>query len=369
MSKMLTALEIPTAAAWGAATRFSGMPIFTHSYHYHRACVEALGETGDHASLEYPSKSFGADSFVTAPLERVGKRHGLVSIDALRSPEGIYVPYWDIVASSSDGRASPDVCEFLASDALGRWDVIQLADVLQGSAILTALEGSAGIAWRRSARPRCDFVECQSCESFLAGVSKNFRASLRKARNKLHKLADVRFVSHVEPAAVRHALARFFALESKGWKGAASGAIAQSPAKKRFYELLFESYANDPIGWVEINELHAAGDLLASQLCLGRRDTLFVWKIAYDEGYQKVSPGNMLLEWLVTRDGGDGRVRYLNLISDSSWHADWGASHIENWYVEIYNDTLAGRLVRAGRAAKELTGKRPQRGVVPEAGK
>lgn len=346
---------------WASATGFVGLSLFTHSYRYHRACLRSVAGAARDQLPRYYAVRTAAGGVALVGLERTIRKLAGLRVKTLRSPQNVYVPYWDfcIPAPAARSNAIAPLEEIIRSAEFGAWDVMQLNNVLEGTAVLTALEAQASVAWKRWPAPQCDYLQCQDSDALLASVSKNFRASLRKARNKLHALADVEFKSHTSPQAVGVALKNFFALEELGWKGAMTGAIAQNATISAFYELMFEEFAQDPLGWVEINELWAEGKLLASQLCLGVVDTLFVLKIAYDEAYPKLSPGNMLLEWLVTRDEGAGRTRCLNLISDSSWHRDWAASHLKNWYIEIYNRTPTGWLMQLARSAQQRAGKHP----------
>jgi hypothetical protein len=272
----------------------------------------------------------------------------------------VYVPYWDVInIPQPDGLPqSAKLADLFHRRIAGRWDVVQLYDVLDDSYLFSQIH-SDDLKWQCWEGPHCDYLPCQSQDDFLAGLSKNFRANLRKARNKLNKFGDVRFCSHCDPVIVQKALNNFFTLEMAGWKGACNSAIAQNLRIREFYRSLFDEYPKDPRAWCEINELHADGKILASQICLGMDDTLYVLKVAYDEAYSDVAPGNMLLEWVLTRPQNDGRIRYLNLISDSEWHKDWKVSFLKSWRIEIYNKTLGGLLFRAVRSFQ----KRMQKGL------
>lgn len=336
---------------WKSATDFQGPPLFTHSYEYHFACQEALNHQKPEPSLRYTAVKKEGFTPVFIVLEHARKTFGGLPYSILSSPQSIYVPYWDLSIPKDDtsNAITPALDALLDPENVGQWDVMRLSNVLEGTAILKALESQSTFSWRKFPAPPCDYLNCSNSDTFLSGISKNFRASLRKARNKLSAHSDVRFESHTTKCEITTALENFFSLEARGWKGASSGAISQDSGIKRFYELLFEHFTRTPRQWVEINELWVDGNLLASQLCLGVADTLFVLKIAYDETQPKLSPGNMLLEWLITRGDGNGRARYLNLISDSSWHRDWAASQIANWHIEAYNRTAGGRTIQLAR--------------------
>src|SRR5262249_12234635 len=73
----------------------------------------------------------------------------------------------------------------------------------------------------------------------------------------------------------------------------------------------------------EINLLRAGGQCLAGQFCLVFGDTSYVLKIGYEESYANVAPGNMLLEHSMRRHGRGDVIKYLSLVTDTPWHANW----------------------------------------------
>lgn len=323
---------------------------FTHSYHYYAACLQASQVVEKGPELEFINAFSEGGGGLIAPLERIKRRYAGYPIKVLRSPLAIYVPYWDIINISQSNESTQPVKlkDILKSSIAGQWDVIQLYNVLENSYLFSKIQ-KEDISWQCWESPHCDYLLCQGKEDFLAGLSKNFRANLRKARNRLYKIKNVHFYSHRDSELVKKALQNFFLLEMAGWKGSNKSAIAQNLKIREFYEILFDNYPKDRHFWCEVNELHADCNILASQICLGMNDTLYILKVAYDENFFDVSPGNMLLEWVLTRPENDGHIRYINLISDSEWHKDWKASFLRNWYIEIYNKTLGGLLIRTIR--------------------
>lgn len=353
---------------WERAIEFEGLPLFTRSYGYHLASREILKHIANSPVLRYPKYCIENSPVVFMAFEAFRQQVGGLKLSVLASPQSLYIPYWDFSIPKTDAGCTsiPDLASLFDRSTIGDWDVIRISNVLQGSVFLDSLKSQSVLSWRSTPAPPCDYIVCCDLDTFLSRVSKNFRASLRKARNKLSLHKDVRFESHRSEIEVRDALGRFFLLECRGWKGESTGAISQNFGVRSFYELLYSSFSKIPSHWVEVNELWVDDCLLSSQLCLGVSDTLFVLKIAYDEEYPKLSPGNMLLEWIITRDSNVGRVKNLNLISDSSWHKDWAALQIPNWHVEVYNKTPSAYALRLARYLKDRFDRRsPQQSNVP----
>jgi CelD/BcsL family acetyltransferase involved in cellulose biosynthesis len=138
------------------------------------------------------------------------------------------------------------------------------------------------------------------------------------------------------------ALDEFIEVEASGWKGMEGerGAIKLDPGLRNFYRSLCNSFSQSEA--CEINLLKAEGRCIAGQFCLVLGDTSYILKIGYDEAYFHVAPGNMLLEQSLQRYLREGVVKYVNLVTDTPWHASWKplSYAVSNAYV--FNTTTAG---------------------------
>jgi CelD/BcsL family acetyltransferase involved in cellulose biosynthesis len=96
-----------------------------------------------------------------------------------------------------------------------------------------------------------------------------------------------------EGAAVEAALADFLTLEAAGWKGRTGTAAAHDRAIRAFLEAAVPALARD--GQAAIMRLLLVRQPIAALIVLRSGDTAWCWKIAYDEGHARASPGVQLM--------------------------------------------------------------------------
>jgi hypothetical protein len=111
----------------------------------------------------------------------------------------------------------------------------------------------------------------------------------RRLRRRFGEAGRVEFAVARAPGDVAQALQRFLALESQGWKGAAGTALIQSAAHRGFTESALDALAHR--GEATVGELSFDGRVVASVIALRSADRAWSWKMAYDEGMARFSPG------------------------------------------------------------------------------
>ena len=82
-------------------------------------------------------------------------------------------------------------------------------------------------------------------------------------------------------------------LEASGWKGLAGTAIVSNPAIKDFVQTAVAGLAAE--GHARIDRLFLHGTAIAATMTLASGDTAWCWKIAYNEGLARSSPGVQLV--------------------------------------------------------------------------
>jgi hypothetical protein len=124
-------------------------------------------------------------------------------------------------------------------------------------------------------------------------VSPRRRKELQRQRRRLEEFAPVTFSSASAPHPVVSALEDFLVLEASGWKGMAGSAAANDPAVRRFVETAVSALAAQ--GQVRIDRMQLGERAIAVAITLTSGDTGWFWKIAYNEGVARFSPGVQLV--------------------------------------------------------------------------
>ena len=110
------------------------------------------------------------------------------------------------------------------------------------------------------------------------------------------RLAELGAVSHEVPTAepdIAKAFEQFLELEARGWKGNRGTAAMNSKARLAFFREAVTGMARD--GKAHVDVLRVGDKVIATSIALRSGDTLFGWKMAYDEDYKKFSPGALLM--------------------------------------------------------------------------
>jgi CelD/BcsL family acetyltransferase involved in cellulose biosynthesis len=142
---------------------------------------------------------------------------------------------------------------------------------------------------------RACLVRGESFESYCrTAMSAHCRQELRRKRRRLGELGRLELRALGDDDDLDDWTEHFLELESRGWKGRETSALASDPAERRFFE-------NFACGAFARQRLHLLGLFLdgrpiAMKCNLFAAPGSFSFKIAFDESLAKYSPG-VLLEW------------------------------------------------------------------------
>jgi len=223
------------------------------------------------------------------------------------------------------------------------WDVIHLPHLLEDACTLPVVKNHPPPRFLLKQEGRCDFMDATATyESFLSGLSKNFRRSLKRARQHLDELPGVQFTFTQNGPELEERFEAFLDVEASGWKGAqgVGTAIKLHPNLRSFYHSLTQALSAS--GKVSINTLSADGKCIAAQFCLLLDHTVYILKIGYDENYKRYAPGNLLVDLFLKQSMEAGAIKNMNLITDAAWHADWKPKSYDKFKLDIFNSTLPG---------------------------
>ncbi len=123
---------------------------------------------------------------------------------------------------------------------------------------------------------------------------------LRTKRRRLEREAGpLRVIDASAPAIAPHAAESFLRLEDAGWKGRAGTSMLQRPGEADMLRDVVRLAAGAET--LRLLMLVGPEGALATQIDLVCGDTHFHWKTAYDERWQRMSPGRLLLTHVLER--------------------------------------------------------------------
>jgi CelD/BcsL family acetyltransferase involved in cellulose biosynthesis len=257
------------------------------------------------------------------------------------------------VCPGEEGRAALHAL-WQTTKTLPRWDLIDVANVVQDSALerLLLLAESEGY---RTARKRtsqtlylpigASTAEKSAQPPWLAGTRPKFRSHLRRAKRQLEEQGtlELKHYSSADP----EALEKFYALEASGWKGAGGTAIKCDPATRQFYNTVAQAAARD--GYLSLDFLELNGKPIAGHFGFNLRGRYFLAKAGYDEAFRRFGPGQLLINEILSQTPERG-LREFDFVGPATWdESRWASARRTNYRVFIFRKNLYGAFLHAIR--------------------
>ena len=269
------------------------------------------------------------------PLVREIKLLGGMPARALRGATNVHGCRYD-VAHRADGAAPAIPALWDALGATAGWDMLELPNVPEGSAVEKLARHAEARGYLIHAAPAPDVPYLRfpdgssSFEALLARLDPKFRSNLRRRRRKLEALGLVRLVESRQPD---ERLAQFYALELNGWKGVEQSAIASSAATRRFYDGIATDAARS--GTLSIYALECGGRPVAMHFGLRQGTRYFLLKTAYDESLRQCSPGQLITHEVLRALAAEHCTEFDFLGQLMDWKKDWAPQlrRHATWYI------------------------------------
>lgn len=281
---------------------------------------------------------------------------------------GLPVSTLTIPANVHSLRASLTVCPGAEGDVvlqalwqstkdLPRWDVIDVANVVEGNGLdrLVALAAADGYrtARKRTSQtlylpigaPATSAPDKAAQPPWLAGTRPKFRSHLRRARRQLEEQGtlELKHYGAADPAALK----KFYGLEASGWKGAEGTAIQCDPRTRQFYDSVAQAAARD--GYLSLDFLELNGKPIAGHFGFNLRGRYFLAKAGYDEAFRRHGPGQLLVNEILGQTPERG-LREFDFVGPATWdESRWASERRTNYRVFIFRKNLYGRLLHAVR--------------------
>jgi Acetyltransferase (GNAT) domain len=161
-------------------------------------------------------------------------------------------------------------------------------ELAQALAAVLARRGGRSAAFAR--HQRALLLPGEDRDRYLdEAIAGKKRKELRRQRKRLAESGIVTAGS----APIGPALEQFFTLEAGGWKGRAGTAARENAAIAGFVTAALTALAGE--GKARISLMRVGGRPIAALVTLRSGASAWCWKIAYDEGFARFSPGVQLV--------------------------------------------------------------------------
>jgi hypothetical protein len=291
-------------------------------------------------------------------LPVVRRARGWLAGFELAPPRDHHTRSGDVLLAPGHARATFTALLDAAFRADGHPYRLALSGVRGGSPTLVVLaEGAPRGARVRRPDARGAYVPGGgTIGEFRAKLSDNFRRNVRKAGNRLEKTPGAVFVFEDGPNAKPEGST------PSSPSRARAGRARRAPRSRR-------TRASSPLPGARPQPVRAGlarvepprggrqADRRARRRALGR--SLVLLKIAYDEAYARLSPGNCLFDRVIERELAAKTVDEVNCLTDMPWHRSWEMPQADFHDLWVYPRRPGALLVgvlpqRAKAAAKRV---------------
>lgn len=209
-------------------------------------------------------------------------------------------------------------------DLRGRWDMLRLHPVPEGSStlpVMTEMAAANGMRWnlRRILRnSKVYFTE--DWERYYAGLSDRFRRSLRKNERKLADAGRIDVREYTRPEECSEAWRHVMEVERRSWKWT-KGIALNSAAYRGFYERFAVRAAER--GRLRLWLLFLDGAPIAYYLCAEHHGAVEALKKGFVEEHRSLFPGGILERRLCERFANEGMRSIDFLWGDEEYKRNW----------------------------------------------
>ncbi|MDQ1473587.1 MAG: hypothetical protein QOJ99_5067 [Bryobacterales bacterium] len=285
-----------------------------------RACPSATPFQSPQWLLPWTKHLFGGGRILALAIREHGKLVGFAPLFCWGTDErtvsflgaGIS-DYGDLLfAPECEQACVTAVRQFLAG--LHNWDVLNLQELRPGSGLLHG--------WPAEECSVCPVLELSA---WPGSMDEKQRTDWRRARNRLLKSQDFEFMT-ATAGTVEYCMDEFFRLHGLRW-----GALSDS--LQRFHREVANSFSEG--GDLRLSVLRIGGRAAAAVYGFRAGQTLFCYLSGFDPDMARLSPGAVLLGWVIGQAVAERVVEVDFLRDGEAYKYLWGARDRINYKVHI----------------------------------
>jgi CelD/BcsL family acetyltransferase involved in cellulose biosynthesis len=195
-------------------------------------------------------------------------------------------------------------------------------------------------------------------EAFTRTLSRNRRSQVGRRRRRLEELGRLELDIVDGRERLEELLAEVFRVEGSRWKTTSGTAMASRPETRRFYEEVAR-WATER-GWLRLAFLRLDGRPLAVQYLLEADGVQYALKGGYDRGFDRYSPGVLILLSLLERAFSTEVKRFEMGGGDEDYKTAFARGHHDLILLQAFAPSVAGMALWAVYAYGRPLAKRAQ---------
>jgi CelD/BcsL family acetyltransferase involved in cellulose biosynthesis len=252
---------------------------------------------------------------------------------------------------------NPEAARRLADAIVADGRALELDRIPVGSLLIPALRSSLrGKGWMcvRPARPTPTIELDEGWKDPVSRFNSGRRSDFRRLARRAAEMGEVSLeVLSPRPDQLDALFDEAVAVEMRSWKREAGTAVAADPAKERCFRQFFRSACEE--GKFRVAFLRIDGRAVAMQMALESLGRYWLFKIGFDEAFERCSPGTLLmlhtLGWAAKQELGS----YELLGNVEPWIAQfWTREQHDCAWVRVYPFNARGAVAFAADASAAL---------------
>ena len=240
-----------------------------------------------------------------APLMLV-QHFGLRQIEFIGSSNA---DYQDFVLGKRNAELLPLLVRYLYEQR-DAWDILVLRNVPTDSptfALLPEMMRSFGLGATDHERVACPTIEISSRPAEIRRLLDGY--SWRRRMKQMQRHGELAYMRCSTAEQVDRYLPQFFEQYVERRRDSAAAEIFRRPAVRAFFDTLAKSLL--PRGWLHFSVLECAGQPVAFHFGFEFGGRLYWYKPSFDPGVARLSPGTVLLSYLI-RDSLESGLQELD---------------------------------------------------------
>lgn len=237
-------------------------------------------------------------------------------------------------------------------DIEGSWDVIDFSDMEYDEEIIGLFEKEAeklGLGFLVKEGDPYPYIEIdRPWEKYWSERKPSSRRNLNRLCRRIKEYGDMDMEFNTYDSStldkMNEDLEKVFALSLKSWKAKYNTAVGSTEDRRTLYKSIMELFSTK--GRTEISFLKHKGRPISFCFGVTYEGVHYAFKTGYDDKYAHISPGNILLRFIIERLFNEGIVRLEFLKGLFPQKLIWLTGVHKKAHVMFFKDSLRSKTLR-----------------------